>query len=534
MSDTNPLPAPPAQAADLTGRLLSDFRILRRLGQGGMGQVYLAEQISLKRRVALKVLRPDLAGNETSLKRFRQEAESVARATHANIVQVYAIGEGDGIHYMALEYVEGVNLREYLDKKGPPPLALALNIMRQVAAALARAAELGIVHRDIKPENILLTRKGEVKVADFGLSRCFDDPQPLHLTQTGMAMGTPLYMSPEQVQGKPVDARTDLYSFGATCYHLLAGQPPFRGESPFDVAIKHVQAVPEPLPALRPDLPPELCAVVERLMAKNPDDRFQTGRDVLRELNRIRERLSGTMRLPTAEPNDVPPPASEPRADAARRAETAPTLLDCAPPPAARRYGLTAAVLLLGLCAGGTLAWGKHRRAQARLPHEPAAFAPLPMSAEEKFLQKEADLYAVPTGRGDQNHGLHAQLALGLFYLEHRRWQDANQLFTTLQRRPLYRELGEVGHAVVLAFQDQAEESVKVFQQFHGWLEKPAGRRPLKLQILNHPALRSWVARALDRDAANLAAAQVPFPAELERLRKPAPLVPRPAKGANP
>src|SRR5919109_3404476 len=159
--------APPG-APDLTGRTLGDFRVLRRLGQGGMGSVYLAEQVSLKRKVALKVLRPDLAATPGALQRFKLEAEAVAQATHANIVQVYACGESEGLAFMALEYVEGRNLRDYLARKGPPDVLLALSIMRQVASALARAGELGIIHRDIKPENIL-TRKGEVKVADFGL-----------------------------------------------------------------------------------------------------------------------------------------------------------------------------------------------------------------------------------------------------------------------------------------------------------------------------------------------------------------------------
>ncbi|HZY87626.1 MAG TPA: serine/threonine-protein kinase, partial [Gemmataceae bacterium] len=147
-TQTSPPPVPLGEGPDLTGRTVGDFRVLRRLGQGGMGQVYLAEQVSLKRKVALKILRPDLASDPTNLQRFKLEAESVARATHANIVQVYAVGEADGMPYMALEYVEGKNLREYLAKKGPPDLLLALSIMRQVAAALQRAGELGMVHRD--------------------------------------------------------------------------------------------------------------------------------------------------------------------------------------------------------------------------------------------------------------------------------------------------------------------------------------------------------------------------------------------------
>ena len=143
-----------------------------------MGQVYLAEQTSLKRKVALKIMRPELALDAVSFQRFKAEAEAVARVTHANIVQVYAFGEESGLHYIALEYVEGRNLREYLARKGTTDSALTLSILRQVAAALQRASELGIIHRDIKPENILLTKRGEVKVADFGLSRCMQAEGP--------------------------------------------------------------------------------------------------------------------------------------------------------------------------------------------------------------------------------------------------------------------------------------------------------------------------------------------------------------------
>src|SRR5205823_8170965 len=141
-----------------------------------------------------------------SLQRFKAEALNVARATHANIVQIYTIGEANGINYIALEYVEGKNLREFIEKKGTPEISLGLHIMAQVAAALQRASELGVIHRDVKPENIMLTKKGEVKVADFGLSRCFDEANAQHLTQSQVVMGTPLYMSPEQVERRPVDS----------------------------------------------------------------------------------------------------------------------------------------------------------------------------------------------------------------------------------------------------------------------------------------------------------------------------------------
>src|SRR5262249_18186892 len=152
-----------------------------------------------------------------------------------NIVHIHQIGEHDGLRYMVLEFVEGRNLRDYLDRKGPPDLAVTLSVMRQVALALVKAHDEGIVHRDIKPENILVTRRVEVKVTDFGLSRFFTAAAPAtNLTQSGITLGTPLYMSPEQVQGRGIDHRTDIYSLGVTCYPLLAGEPPFRGATAFD------------------------------------------------------------------------------------------------------------------------------------------------------------------------------------------------------------------------------------------------------------------------------------------------------------
>lgn len=281
-------------ADNFSGLILAkDFQLVRRLGEGGMGQVYLAEQLSLRRKVAVKLLRAELAQDEVSRRRFETEAKAVAQLNHANIVQVYAVGDQDGLLFMALEFVDGWTLKDYLTRKGPPELPVALSIMRQVAAALARAAEVGIIHRDIKPENILLTRKVEVKVTDFGLSRIIGQGQGLNLTQTGTSMGTPLYMSPEQVMGVPLDPRTDLYSFGATCYHMLAGQPPFNGDSAMAVGIKHVQEEPEPLLKLRPDLPPELAALVQRLLAKKPEERPQTAREVLRDLKRIADQTFG-------------------------------------------------------------------------------------------------------------------------------------------------------------------------------------------------------------------------------------------------
>src|SRR4051812_26060923 len=252
---------------DLTGRTLGDFQIERMLGRGGMGEVYLARQISLNRPVALKLLRPELLSKPTYLSRFEAEATAVARLNHPNIVHVYMLGHVEGVRFIAMEYVQGTNLRDYILKKGALDLPLALSIMKQAAVAVGAAGELGLVHRDIKPENLLLTRKGQIKVADFGLCRD-QESEGVHLTQPGITLGTPQYMSPEQAQGHALDHRSDLYSLGVTFYHMLTGEPPFRGETALAVALKHVKDVPVSPAVRRPEIPLELDRLVMKLMAK--------------------------------------------------------------------------------------------------------------------------------------------------------------------------------------------------------------------------------------------------------------------------
>jgi len=279
-----------AASRDLTGVTLGDFRVDRLLGRGGMGEVYLARQISLNREVAFKVLRPEMLANATYLTRFESEAWAAAKLNDPNIVHIYSLGSIDGISFIAMEYVHGTNLKDYLQKKTTPELMLALSIMRQAGSAIKAAGEVGLVHRDIKPENLLLTRKGLVKVADFGLCRDQDSEQP-HLTQPGVTMGTPLYMSPEQAQGHQLDHRSDLYSLGVTFYHLLAGKPPFQAESPLALALKHIKDVPVDLSVHRPDLSADLCRLVMKLIEKEPGERYQSAGEMLRELARVRETI---------------------------------------------------------------------------------------------------------------------------------------------------------------------------------------------------------------------------------------------------
>jgi len=251
-----------------------------------MAEVYLAEQISLRRQVALKVLRPELAEDATYLQRFQNEAMAAASLVHANIVQIHHVGQSDGIHYIAQEYVAGRNVGELIKRQGPLDLKLAVMILRQVAAALHKAAQQGIVHRDIKPENIMLAKDGEVKVADFGLARVTGG-EGTNLTQVGITMGTPLYMAPEQIEGRPLDCRADLYALGITAYHMLTGRPPFQGETPLAVAIQHLNTVPPRLEEARQDLPSGICRVIRRLMAKKPAERYSSPKELLQELRNL-------------------------------------------------------------------------------------------------------------------------------------------------------------------------------------------------------------------------------------------------------
>jgi serine/threonine-protein kinase len=495
---------------------MGDFHLLRRLGQGGMGQVYLAEQLSLKRKVAIKTMRTDMNVSAVSLQRFKAEAESIARVTHANIVQVYAIGEEAGVHYMALEYVEGRNLREFLAKKGPPELALALRIMRQVAAALQRASELGIIHRDIKPENILLTKRGEIKVADFGLSRCFAaETVTPNITQSGVTLGTPLYMSPEQVQGQPLDPRTDIYSFGVTCYHLFAGQPPFAGNTPFEVALHHVRTEPVPLIDVRPDLPPELCAIVHKMMAKNMDDRYQTCAELLKDLNQSREAFFG---------QKIPGPASVPSFPPSTAEGTQGIH---AVRPRGWMAALAAATSVLALFVGGSAAW---LRTSATAPPAPAAPAPPPATGaegpllaekrrNEELLRELVQKYTKPGA--DRVLGIHHSLELALLYLKEDRLEEADQFFSSLIKNPAkvpaYRNLGRMGHAIVLARQDHAAESNRLLLELLGDKPRP-GAEPLRF-LLDQPQFRYELAQALEYNKANLR--DQPLPPRLEALRVP-------------
>ena len=254
--------APQRDKSDAATKMVGGFEVLSEIGRGAMGAVFKARQVSVDRVVALKILPPRLAKNSNFINRFLREARSVAHLNHPNIVQAIDAGHAEPYFYFAMEYVDGPTADELLQSEGPLPERRALEIARDVARALQHAHEADIVHRDVKPDNILIGSDGAVKLADLGLARETVELDS-RLTQTGMAVGTPDYISPEQARGETeLDGRTDVYSLGATLYTLLAGAPPYDGESPVEIMYKHLH---EPLPDLR-DVNPNVSVAASAIV----------------------------------------------------------------------------------------------------------------------------------------------------------------------------------------------------------------------------------------------------------------------------
>ena len=287
-----------------------------------MADVYLAEDQELGRRVAIKILNGRHANDDQFIERFRREAKNAAALNHPSIVSIYDRGEAEDTYYIAMEFLDGRTLKELIVGRGAAPINVAIEYGRQILSALRFAHRHGIVHRDIKPHNVLVDAEGRVKVTDFGIARAGTS----QMTETGSIVGTAQYLSPEQARGGEIDPRSDLYSLGVVLYELLTGKTPFDGDTPVEIAMKHLSNAPKPPSKLRPEVPPELDKVVLRALAKNPDERYQSADEMEADLERVARgapvsaATAATQILPAA-----PPVATDP---------TSATMI--APPPTAR------------------------------------------------------------------------------------------------------------------------------------------------------------------------------------------------------
>lgn len=279
---------------------IARYRVGRLIGAGGMGEVYLAEDEALQRKVALKLLPIRFTQDQERVLRFQREARAASALNHPNILTIYEIGHADSVHYIATEYIEGETLRQRI-ARGPMRVGEILDVAEGVAGALAAAHDAGIIHRDIKPENVMVRPDGYVKVLDFGLAKLVDG-EPLKDSVTGSVMGTLLYLSPEQAKGQQPDARSDLYSLGAVMYEMLAGRPPVTGENFLDIAVAIMYETPESPSARREGIPPELDRIIMKALEKNPQRRYPSARQLLSDLRALRQELEFETKLQAFDP----------------------------------------------------------------------------------------------------------------------------------------------------------------------------------------------------------------------------------------
>ncbi len=278
--------------ADLVGQVVADrYAIIKKLGEGGMGAVYLGEHVKMGRKSAIKVMNPSMANDPDAISRFNREASNASRISHPNVCQIYDFGETpEGIIYLAMEFIEGAALTDIIEKEGALPPARAARILRQSADALAAAHDLGIVHRDLKPDNIMVVQGKDgsdiVKVVDFGIAKAVaGDEAGQKVTKTGLVVGTPEYMSPEQLSGDKLDGRSDIYSLGLVFYRMLTGVLPFQADSAQETMIKRLTDDPMTLETARPDIafPPKLQAVLDKALARSPSERYGSATDFGRD-----------------------------------------------------------------------------------------------------------------------------------------------------------------------------------------------------------------------------------------------------------
>jgi serine/threonine-protein kinase len=384
------------------------YRIERKLGAGGMADVYLAEDQELGRRVAIKILNDRHAADDSFIERFRREAKNAAGLSHPNIVSIYDRGEAEGTYYIAMEFLDGRSLKELIVGRGPAPVKVAIDYTRQILAAVGFAHKHGIVHRDIKPHNVLVGPEGRLKVTDFGIARSGAS----QMTEVGSIIGTAQYLSPEQARGARVDQTSDLYSVGVVLYEMLTGQVPFTGDTPLEIAMKHLSEVPAPPSELRPEVPHDLDSVVLRALAKDPADRYQSAEEMDDDLARVAQGLpvdpdtetaatavlAGAGVLAAAAPTSVLERPTE--AVAARTVPPSPPAgyYGYEGPPRRRRPIWPWILSILLLAAAGAAAWFAYTKIQDQLAaNKPVAVPPVVGIQESLAVRKINDAGLQPT-----------------------------------------------------------------------------------------------------------------------------------------
>lgn len=326
-------PAATAKPAGAEKKLsqLGDFKLIKKLGQGGMGEVYLAHQVSLDRQVALKIMAKQIASKPGFVERFYREARTMAKLDHPNIVRGYAVGEDQGFHFVAMELIDGKSMQDWLDQLRKLTVGDALHVAIKAADALQHAHDLGLIHRDIKPDNMLVTSKGVLKVSDLGLAKQVDEDNSM--TQSGTGLGTPYYMPPEQARNaKHVDHRSDIYALGSTIYHMLSGQYPFKAESTLELILAKEKGQFVPIRRHNPDVPDRLSLIIDKMMAKDPQHRYQNCAALIRDLEALGMASDTLSFIPNAAPSGA---ATLGRSRSGAGSSAPPTALPPAPTRAA-------------------------------------------------------------------------------------------------------------------------------------------------------------------------------------------------------